>query len=114
MLVVGLLCVGVFEDTLEFAFTYSSTGMTRHSKTTRCYDRLSLERARHELKKRAKSFSDRPPPHLGPPKGLHKGAPVGVPKGMGKGFDKGKSQGKGVAPPPVMAPAANPSPRGPP
>ena len=41
-----------FEDTLLFALTYSPTGGNSQSKTKRIDDRLSLERARHELKKK--------------------------------------------------------------
>ena len=61
-----------------------------------------------------KSPSDWPPLNPGPPKGFSKGSPKGIPKGLPKGPDKGKSFGKGIAPPPVFAPPANPSPPGPP
>ena len=45
-------CVGfVLEDTWLFALTYSPTCGNSQSKTIRFDDRLSLERARHELKK---------------------------------------------------------------
>ena len=40
------------EDTWLFALTYSPTCGISQSKTTRFDDRLSLERARHELKKK--------------------------------------------------------------
>ena len=83
-----LCCLGfVLGDTWLLAFTYSPTCGNSQSKTIRFDDRLSLERARHELKKT---------------------------KGLAKGPDKGKSYGKGIAPPPVFAPPANPSPPGPP
>ena len=58
--------------------------------------------------------SDWPPLSPVPPKGFSKGSPKGIPKGLAKAPDRGKSFGKGVAPPPVFAPAANPSPPGPP
>ena len=47
-----LCCLGlVLEDTWLFALTYSPTCGNSQSKTIRFDDRLSLERARHELKK---------------------------------------------------------------
>ena len=46
------LCLCCFEDTLLFALTYSPTCGNSQSKTKRFDDRLSLERARHELKKK--------------------------------------------------------------
>ena len=55
--------------------------------------------------------SDWPPLNPGPSKGFSKNSPV-TPKGSAKGPDKGKSHGKGIAPPPVFAPPANPSPPG--
>ena len=45
-----LVCSGL-EDTCLFALTYSPTCGNSQSMTTRFDDRLSLERARHELKK---------------------------------------------------------------
>ena len=46
-------CLGfVLEDTWLFALTYSPTCGNSQSKTIRFDDRLSLERARHELKKK--------------------------------------------------------------
>ena len=58
--------------------------------------------------------SDWPALNPGPPKGFSKGSPAGIPKGFAKGPDKGKSygKGKGIAPPPVFASPANPSPPG--
>ena len=53
--VVLLFVVFVFvliEDTLIFALTYSSISRNSQSKTKRFDDRLSLERARHEPKKK--------------------------------------------------------------
>ena len=46
------VCLCCFEDTYLFAFTYSPTCGNSQSKTKRFDDRLSLERARHELKKK--------------------------------------------------------------
>ena len=47
-----LCCLGlVLGDTWLFALTYSPTCGNSQSKTIRFDDRLSLERARHELKK---------------------------------------------------------------
>ena len=46
------LCLRCFEDTWLFALTHSPTCGNCQSKTKRFDDRLSLERARHELKKR--------------------------------------------------------------
>ena len=54
--------------------------------------------------------SDWPPLNPGPPKGFSKNSPGVTPKGSAKGPDKGKSHGKGIAPPPILAPPANPSP----
>ena len=45
------LCLCCFEDTSFFALTFSPTCGNSQSKTKRFDDRLSLERARHELKK---------------------------------------------------------------
>ena len=56
--------------------------------------------------------SDWPPLNPGYPKGFSKSFFGGIPKGYAKGPDKGKSHGKGIAPPPVFAPPANPSPPG--
>ena len=42
----------VLEDTWLFALTYSPTRGNSQTKTIRFDDRLSLERARHELKKK--------------------------------------------------------------
>ena len=50
----GLICL-VLEDTWPFAFTYSPTCGNSLSKTIRFDDRQSLERARHELKKKRKN-----------------------------------------------------------
>ena len=48
-----LCCLGfALEDTCLFALTYSPTCGNCQSKTIRFDDRLSLERARHELKKK--------------------------------------------------------------
>ena len=66
------------------------------------------------FKGKDKSLTDWPPLNQRPPKGFPKGFPQDIPKGLPKGPDKGKSFGKGVAPPPVFAPAANPSRPGPP
>ena len=52
----GLLCL-VLEDTWPFAFTYSPTCGNSLSKTIRFDDRQSLERERHELKKKASEHS---------------------------------------------------------
>ena len=64
------------------------------------------------FKGKDKFLTDWPPLNPGPPKGFPKGFPKGILKGLPKGPGKGKSFGKGVAPPPVFAPAANPSPPG--
>ena len=53
-----LLCLFCFGDTLLFAFSYSPTCGNSQSKTKRFDDRLSLERARHELKKKHSLYSD--------------------------------------------------------
>ena len=53
LVVVCFLCVFVLiEDTQLFAITYSPICGNSQSKTKRFDDRLSLERARHELKKK--------------------------------------------------------------
>ena len=51
LFLVVLFCFG-FEDTWLFALTYSPTCGNSQSKTIRFDDRQSLERARHELKKK--------------------------------------------------------------
>ena len=55
-----LCCFGfVLEDTWLFTLTHSPTCRNSQSKTTRFDDRLSLERARHELKKKINKISIR-------------------------------------------------------
>ena len=58
------------------------------------------------------NFPPTGPLNPGPPKGFSKSSPGVTAKGSAKGPDKGKSHGKGIAPPPVFAPPANPSPPG--
>ena len=52
LVILGCLCWFCFERRLAFALTYSPTCGNSQSKIIRFDDRLSLERARHELKKK--------------------------------------------------------------